>query len=145
MVPDHTYLTWSTHSNLSRSRQHRWTESLFPTQSTTRWLTDPRIRTQFLSRANHWSSGGKATLCWHQTTRLTGPITPTCDRYVQYLLMWANSSVLNWHRRGLQPCRCRLANTTPWPSQPTVLHFLPNGPTQSQVKQVLPTKPEFQF
>jgi hypothetical protein len=32
------------------------------TQSTTRWLTDLWVRTQFLSRANHWNSEGKATL-----------------------------------------------------------------------------------
>jgi hypothetical protein len=28
MVPDHTYLTWSMHSNLSRSHQQRWIEPL---------------------------------------------------------------------------------------------------------------------
>jgi hypothetical protein len=36
-------------------------------------------------------------------TRFTGPISPVCDRYVQYLLMGANRTVLNRHRRGLQP------------------------------------------
>jgi hypothetical protein len=38
-----------------------------------------------------------------QQHQLTGPITPTCDQYIQYLLAWANPSVLNQHRRGLQP------------------------------------------
>jgi hypothetical protein len=41
--------------------------------------------------------------------QFTGSISPACDRYVQYLLAGANSSVLNRHRRGLQPWRCRLA------------------------------------
>jgi hypothetical protein len=49
-----------------------------------------------------------------QATRLTGPISPACDWYVQYLLVEANPSVLNRHRRGLQP---------------------PKGPTQAQVIQ----------
>jgi hypothetical protein len=97
------------------------------TQSTARWLTDLWVRTQFLSQANQWSSRLKPSFCWWQATRLTGPISPVCDRYVTHLLMGANPSVLNRHRRGLQPCRCRLANTTPRPSHPTVLHFPPNG------------------
>jgi hypothetical protein len=42
----------------------------------------------------------------HQFTR---PITPVCDRYLQYLLGGVNPSVLNWHRRGLQPWRCQLS------------------------------------
>jgi hypothetical protein len=103
MVPDHTYLTWSTHSNLSWSRQQRRTEPLLPTQSTARRLTDPRVRTQFLSQDSHWNNGDKFTLYWRQDTRLTGPISPACDRYVQYLLTGVNTSVLNWHRWGLQP------------------------------------------
>jgi hypothetical protein len=50
MVPDYTYLTRSMYSNLLRSRQQQWAEPLLPrkglpTQSTTRRLTDPRIRT----------------------------------------------------------------------------------------------------
>jgi hypothetical protein len=65
--------------------------------------------------------------------RLTGPISPACDQYVQYLLTGANPSVVNRHRRELHPCMCRFSNTTPRPSQPTVLHFPPNGPAQSQV------------
>jgi hypothetical protein len=36
-----------------------------------------------------------------QATRFTGPISPACDRYVQYLLTGTNPSVLNWHRQGL--------------------------------------------
>jgi hypothetical protein len=76
---------------LSQSLQQRWAEPLllrkgFPTQSPARQLTDRRIRTQILSRASHWRSGGKANLCRQPATRLTGPISLTCDRYVQYML-----------------------------------------------------------
>jgi hypothetical protein len=49
---------------------------------------------------------GQVVIQLHQLTR---PITPACDRYVQYLLTGGNPSVLNWHRRGLQPWRCRLS------------------------------------
>jgi hypothetical protein len=45
--------------------------------------------------------------------RFTRPITPACDRYVQYLHTGANPSVLNWYRWGLQPCRCWLATPLP--------------------------------
>jgi hypothetical protein len=67
MVPDHTYLTRSMHSNLGRSHQQSWAGPLLEkkgllTQSTTPWLTDPRVHTQVLSRAKQWSSGGKANL-----------------------------------------------------------------------------------
>jgi hypothetical protein len=44
-----------------------------------------------------------------QLHQLTWPITSACDRYVQYLLVRPNPSVLNWHRRGLQPWRCQLS------------------------------------
>jgi hypothetical protein len=75
-------------------------EKGLPTQCTTRRLTNPRVHTQFLSRANQWSRGCKPSSCRWPPTRLTGPISLTCDRYVQYLLAGANPSILNWHRRG---------------------------------------------
>jgi hypothetical protein len=66
-----------------------------------------------------------------QLHQLTGPITLACDRYVQYLLTGANRTVLNQHRRGLQPWRCRLA-TYPLPDLPIQLSPLsPNGPARS--------------
>jgi hypothetical protein len=68
-----------------------------------------------------------------QLLQLTGPISPVCDQYVQYLLMGANPSVLNRHRKGLQSWRCRLA-TYPLPDFPNQLSPLfPNGPTRSPV------------
>jgi hypothetical protein len=67
---------------------------------------------------------GKVNSCGQLTTRLIGPISPTCDRYVQYLLAGANRTVLNRHRRGLQPWRCRLA-TYPLPDLPTSCPHFP--------------------
>jgi hypothetical protein len=108
MTLDHTYLMRSSYSNLSRSRQQRWTDPLpweegIPTQSTTRWLTDPWVHIPLLSDNSQWSSGEKSSLHWWQTTRLTGPIIAACNQYIQYLLTGANPTVFNRHRRGLQP------------------------------------------
>jgi hypothetical protein len=63
-----------------------------------------------------------------QLHQFTGPISRACDRYVQYLLTGANPSVLNRHRRGLQPWRCWLT-TYPLLNLPNQLSLLsPNGP-----------------
>jgi hypothetical protein len=106
MVYNHTYLIRATYSNLLYGHQQIWTDSLHPrrrapTQSIARRLTDLQVHTQLLSHNNLWSSGKKSSFCWHPTSRLTGPISPACDRYVQYLLVGANPSILNRHRRGL--------------------------------------------
>jgi hypothetical protein len=107
-----------------------WQRGL-PTQSPARRLTDPWVHTEFLSRASHWSSGGKATLCRQPATRPTGPISPACDRYVQYLLTGPNRTALNRPSRGLQPWRCRIA-IYPLPDLPNHLSPLsPNGPARS--------------
>jgi hypothetical protein len=98
-------------------------EEGLPTQSTARRLTDPRVCTQLLSHNSQWSSGEKSSFCWHPTTRLIGLISLACNQYVQYLLAGANPSVLNRHRRRLQPWRCWLAtyhSPTFWTS---CLHF----------------------
>jgi hypothetical protein len=62
-----------------------WEEGL-PTQSIAHQPSDPQVRTQLLSHNSEWSSGEKSSFCWQPTTRLTGPISPACDRYIQYLL-----------------------------------------------------------
>jgi hypothetical protein len=53
----------------------------------------------------------KPSIYWRHATRLTGPISPAYDQYVQYLLTRVNPSVFNRHRRGLQPWSCRLATS----------------------------------
>jgi hypothetical protein len=92
------------HTVVNRYEQIHYTrEEGLLTQSTARRPTDPQVHTQLLSHNSQWSSGKKSSFCWQLTTRFTGPISPACDRYVQYLLTGANPSVLNRHRRGLQP------------------------------------------
>jgi hypothetical protein len=64
------------------SHRQSWAGPLLPrkgllTQSTARGLTDPRVRTQFLSRANLEAVGAKPSICRRQDTRLIGPISPT--------------------------------------------------------------------
>jgi hypothetical protein len=82
-------------------------EEGLPTQPTARRLIGPLVRTQLLSHNSQWGSGKKSSFCWQLATRLTRLISSACDRYVQYLLMGANQSVLNQHGRRLQPCRCQ--------------------------------------
>jgi hypothetical protein len=114
--------------NLSRvinrvGQSHCSQEKGLLTQSTARWLTDLQVHTQFLSRANQLSSGESQNIHQQQATSFPRPISPACDRYVQYFLVGANPSVLNQHRWGLQPWRCRLA-TYHYPTFPTnCLHF----------------------
>jgi hypothetical protein len=91
-------------TDLDRSH-YSWEKGL-PTQTTTRRLTDPGVRTQFLPWANQWSRGHKPSFYRWPTTRLTGPISPARDWYIQYMLAGANPLVLNRHRRGLQPWTC---------------------------------------
>jgi hypothetical protein len=109
-------------------------EKGLPTQSTTRWLTDPRIHIQFLSQANQWISRLKPRLCRWKATRLTGPISPIYDRYVQYLLTEANPLVINWHRQGLQPWRFRLTTYHSLNFSTDDLHFSPKDPTRSTIQ-----------
>jgi hypothetical protein len=65
------------------------------------WLSGLWGPPQFLSQHSHWCSALKTSSYLRQTTRLTGPISPACDRYVQYLLTGTNPSVLNRHRQEL--------------------------------------------
>jgi hypothetical protein len=50
----------------------------------------------------------------------------TCSRGV-------NPSVINWHKQGLQPWRCRLSTYHSSTFPTSCLSFPPKGPTQSQV------------
>jgi hypothetical protein len=109
-----------------------WEEGL-PTQSIARRPFDLWVRTQLLSHNSQWGSGEKTSLYWQLATRLTGHTSPTHDRYVQYKLTRANPSVLNRHRRGLQPWSHRFS-TYHYPTFPTDgLPFPPMGPAQSPV------------
>jgi hypothetical protein len=90
------------HAVINRFEQiHCTREEGLPTQSIARRLSDPWVRTHLLSHNSQWSGGEKSSFCWQPTTRLTGPISPACDRYVQYLLTGANRTDLNRHWWGL--------------------------------------------
>jgi hypothetical protein len=109
-------------------------EEGLPTQPTARWLTSLWVHTQLLSHNSQCGSGEKTSFYWQLATRLTRPISPTCDRYVQYLLVGANPLVLNRHRWGLQPWRCRLStyHSSTFPS--SGLHFPAKALARSPVK-----------
>jgi hypothetical protein len=112
-----------------------WEEGLL-TQPTTHRLTGPRVRTQLLSHNSQWSSGEKTSFCRQLATRLTGPISPACDRYDQYLLAGATHWSLTDTGEGYNLGDASLPHLTPWPSQLMVLHFPPKGPAWSQVIQI---------
>jgi hypothetical protein len=70
VVPVHGNLSQDT-DNIGQS--HCSWEKELSTQSTVRWLTDPWVCTQFLSRANQWSSGeSQASI----NSRLLGLLDP---------------------------------------------------------------------
>jgi hypothetical protein len=77
-----------------------------------------------------------------QLLQLIGPISPACDRYVQNLLPGANPSVLNRHRRGLQPWRCWLATYHSLTYPTSYLHIPVMAPSNLQFNQVPSTKPK---
>jgi hypothetical protein len=88
------------------SPRQGWTDTTAPLKKCSRLhlsegLSGPRDPPQFLSQDSHWSSMLKPITCGWPATWLTGPISPACDRYVQYLLRGTNPSDLNWHRWGL--------------------------------------------
>jgi hypothetical protein len=122
------------HTVVNRFEQiHCTREEGLPTQSTAHRPSDPRVHTQLLSHNSQWSSGEKLSFCWQPTTRLTRPISPACDQYIQYLLAGANRTILNRHRRGLQLWMCQLA-TYPLPDLPNQLSPLsPSAPAWSPV------------
>jgi hypothetical protein len=75
--------------------------------------------------------GAKPSIYRRQAIRLTGPISPACDRYVPCLLVGANPSVLNRHKWGLQPWRCRLSTYHSLTFPTSCLPFPPKGPARS--------------
>jgi hypothetical protein len=126
------------HGNLSWvidrvGKAHCSREEGLPTQSTMRrWLIRGSIPIFSPEPANE-AAGAKPSIYRRLTTRLTGPVTPVCNWYIQYLLIRANRMVLNRYRWGLQPWRYRLA-TYHSPTFPTsCLSFPPKGPTRSPV------------
>jgi hypothetical protein len=110
---------------LSRKRAPDTTPSL------AEWYTglppsfSPNIVIEAAMKAKH--------LLMNKLHQFTGPITPACDRYVQYLLVGANPSILNRHNRGLEAWRYRLSTYHSLTFPTSGLHFTLKGPSQSQV------------
>jgi hypothetical protein len=105
------------------------------TPSLAEWSTgpppsfSPNIASEAVMKAKH--------LLTNKLHRFTGPITPACDQYAQYLLTGTNLSVLNWHRRWLPHRNLEIA-TTLSPQFPSECSTGPlNGPTQSPFYQIL--------
>jgi hypothetical protein len=141
MVPDLTYLTQSTHSNLSRSRQQSWAGSLL--------LRKRALDTIHNTLANR-SVGSYPVSLLRQSLKQLGQSQPSVDGwllglsdpYLRHVI-----STFNTYSRG--PTHQSLTDTCggynlggadfshlpPRPSQPTVLQFPPKGPTWSQVIQ----------
>jgi hypothetical protein len=86
--------------NLSYNHWQIWTDPLHPRRrapdtihnTTAIRSTGPYLA--FLPQQPK-SSGEKLSFCWQSTTRLIRSISSACDRYVQYLLVGANRTVLN--------------------------------------------------
>jgi hypothetical protein len=118
------------HIVINRVEQgHCSREKGLPTQSIVRQLTDPWVRTQFLSQDNHWSIGGQSQPSvdvW--LLGLSGP-------YLRHAIGTFNTCSWGSTHRSLTDTgggyNLRGANflhLTLWPSQPTVLRFPPMGP-----------------
>jgi hypothetical protein len=92
----------------SMSHRQSWTESLLPRKRAPDTIpstpTDRSAGPYLVSLPSQpMKQWRKPNTHQQQATRFTGPISPVCDRYVQYLLMGANRTIHNRHRWGLQP------------------------------------------
>jgi hypothetical protein len=76
-----------------------------------------------------------------QLLQLTGPISPACDQYVQYLLAGVNPSVFNRHRWGYNLGGAGFPHITLRPSQLVISTFHLRVPPGLKFNQVLLTKP----
>jgi hypothetical protein len=134
--------------NLSRvidkvEQAHCTREEGLPTQSTAhRWSIRGSIPSFSPEPANE-AVGAKPSIYQRPATRLFGPISPVCDRYIQYLLAGANRTVLNWHMRGATTLEVP-AFHVPLLDLPNQLSPLsPSGPARSPFNQILTTKPKW--
>jgi hypothetical protein len=138
MVPDHTYLTQSTHSNVSRSHQQSWARSLLPRKkapdaihSTTADQSTSLYPVSLLSQSiKQW--GQSQPSVDGQLIGLSDPYHrheintfKTCTRGITHRSLTDTGG--DYNLGGVS-----LPHHTPWPFQPMVLRFPPKGPTRSQ-------------
>jgi hypothetical protein len=109
-----------------------WEEGLLTQSIARRWPIRGSVPSFSPESANE-VVGAKPSIYQRPATRLTEPISPVCDRYIQYLLVVANPSVLNEHKRGLKPWRCRISTYHSPTSPISCLPFPPKGSARSPV------------
>jgi hypothetical protein len=91
-----------------------------------------------------WSRGEVLIKWLHNYIGLLGSYTSM--RSVRSILAHGdNPSVINWHRRRLQPCRVGFTHHTPQLFQPMISAFHLRAPPGLQFNQVLPINPRFKF
>jgi hypothetical protein len=129
MVPDHTYLTRSTHSNFSRSNQQSWAGPL---------LLRKRVPDTICSSTTDWSMGPYLVSLPSQPMKQWGQSQPSVDDRLLGLLDPYHRHVIStfntWSRgptqrsltdtgRGYNLGGAGFQHTTPRPSQSTVSTF----------------------
>jgi hypothetical protein len=139
-TPVHVHFLWAVpiRGKLSRvinrvGQSHCSREKWLSTQSTSRQMTDPWVRTQFLSWANQWSSEESQTSIDSRLLGLSGP-------YHRYVIDTFNTCLrgsTHWSLtdtdRGYHLEGANFSHTTLRPSQPMVPSFPLKGPTWSPV------------
>jgi hypothetical protein len=147
MAHDHMDLTRSTYSNLSFSRQQIWTDLLHSRRrapdiihSTTAIRSMGPYPTSLSQQPK--SSGEKSSSCWQLTTRLTGPISPACDRYVQYLLTGPTERSLINTSEGYNLESASLPHTHSLTFPTSCPHFPLMGPPGLHFNQVVANRPK---
>jgi hypothetical protein len=119
-VPIRGNISWVT-DRVGQS--HCFREKGLPTQSTVRRLTDAWVHTQFLSRANQWSSRESQTSINSRLLGLSGPYHRhaidtfnTCSWGLTHQSLTDTDGRYNFRGAGFP-------HTTPWPSQPAISTF----------------------
>jgi hypothetical protein len=141
MVPDHTYLTWSTHSNLSHCRQQSWAGPLRPWKRAPDTIhSTPADRSACLYLV---SLPRQPLKQWRQSQSfVNGQLLGLSGPYLRHAIgMFNTCSRGSTHRSltdtggGYNLGGAGFSHLTPRPFQPMVLRFPPKGPAPSQVIQ----------
>jgi hypothetical protein len=135
MVPDHTYLMWSTYSNLSRSHQQSWVGPL---------LSRKRAPDTIISTPADWSMGpypvsllSQSMKQWRQSQpSVDGRLLGLPNPYHRHTIGTFNTCSQGPTHRSLTDTGgayslkgADFSHTTLWPSQSTVLPFPSKCPT----------------
>jgi hypothetical protein len=134
MVPEHTYLTWSAHSNLSLAN-HRVRQSHYSQEKRNSWLHPQHAGwsicwswSSFSPTLNQRSSGESQIYVDSRLLGLSGS-------YLLYVVSTFNTSSrgpthqpLTDTGRGYKLRGASFPHHTLWPSHPMILRFTPKGP-----------------